>query len=253
MKNSLGTLGDLLLKDGKPLKEYLDEETGKEASKEFTLDVKKLNGLVKPRIKQKYTPQYNEEPSKVRNWNTKDIIRRNVTNMKTIKKRNGDREKVIEFIQNMDFPSFTVIELTERMSEEGKKWRKENVSSLMSTIFSAIGGESYDSPTLIMKEDLGKKKGNRYIVTQEFKKIDKYVLSQMVVDYTKIVPKDKKKRRMKKLKVPNQEIQVQKQEIKGQLLEAEPIETNLVELVKELRPGSVIKMTPDGSLTIVVM
>ena len=153
----------------------------------------------------------------------------------------------------MDFPSFTVIELTERMSEEGKKWRKENVSSLMSTIFSAIGGESYDSPTLIMKEDLGKKKGNRYIVTQEFKKIDKYVLSQMVVDYTKIVPKDKKKRRMKKLKVPNQEIQVQKQEIKGQLLEAEPVETNLVELVKELRPGSVIKQHPDGTLTIVVM
>jgi hypothetical protein len=252
MKKNLGTLGDLL-KDGKPLKEYIEKQTGIEASNEFTKDVRKLNGLVKGKIKERFTPKYNVEPSPCKQWTQDEIYRRNITDME-LPEKNTKEERMVEFIQLMD--DFTIRTLAQKVSEETEDfWTIGSTTSFISNLFNAVGGLTSESPTLITKKKLRKGLGSQYTITEEFKTFPKQNICKMMADYRKHKKKvriEKYRNEKKKLEA-DQETQVQKQEIKGQLLEAEPVETNLVELVKELRPGSVIKQHPDGTLTIVVM
>jgi hypothetical protein len=257
MKKNLGTLGDLL-KDGKPLKEYIEEQTGIEATKEFTSDVKKLNGLVKGKIKERFTPKYNTEPSNFKKWNKKEISRRNVMSINNLPEENSPLENMIGCMQELK--EFTVRQLLAALKSKDEKWLRSKVVYELKKVNQYLSDEFENFPALISKKSVVGKHEFIYKTTDEFNSTPKQYLCELIATIkTALKVQDIDEQQSKVPVIPIQEdikketTQNEPTIIKGQLLEAEPVEANLIELVRELRPGSVIKKYPDGTLTIVVM
>jgi len=240
-------LGDILL-NGEPLKKYFDKQTGIEVSELCKSEVSTIKRIIKPRIKEKFNPSYDESPSCCKQWNKKEIIRRNIME-KELPEENSPLEVLIGCMQELK--EFTVKQLLIALKVKNNKWVRSNLVYQLNKINKYLTGEFENFPSLISRKQVDGKHEFIYETTDEFNSIPKQNLCAMIEEI-KNASKDKIVKVSKKPQVKEKEQSTDN----FQELHAEECicksETNLVELVKVLKPGSIIMQDPNGAVTIIV-
>ena len=240
---SLGKLGDIIV-NGEPLKKYIKKQTRIEANNQYSSDISSINRLVKGRIKEKIIIEYDKTPSKINHWTEKEILWRNIME-KTIDESNTQIEMIIGCIQKLEgeFSTQDIVNLL--YVDYNIEWPKSKISSIMYIIYNTLNQDSENIPNLISKKSKTGKRGNLYSVTEEFKKIPKQNLYEIIKE---TLNKNKKKKGEKN-NIKEQKIEITNPQTKSTIT----YETNLVDLVQQLRPRSIVIQDADGAITIVVM
>ena len=240
-----GKLGDIITVNNEPLEKYMKKQTGIEAVRQYSNEVSSINKLVKGKIKEKIQLKYDESPSECNHWGQKEIIRRNIMEKK-IAESNTQMESVIECIQKLEGEFSTQDIINSLLINYKIDWPKTKISNIMYIIHNALSGEFENVPNLISKKSKTGQRGNLYIATEEFKNIPKQNLYALI----KEIRKNKKDSNYK----PEQKTEIvvpQPNQSTTELITTPEI--NLVELVKQLRPRSIVMQDADGALTIIVM
>lgn len=256
MEKNLRTIG--ISFEGKPLNEYFKDEVEKQASIIYSEEIKRLNDLVKhrPKLKAKSEHKYNEAPSKCRKWTKEEIIRRNFMeekNYSNLPAKGTKIEKTIVAMQYMEENSFTPAAIYDFLSKKyDEKIHLKDVYSRVSFIYKAIGDNSDNYCPLIHRERLD----GRYFYTtsEEFRQLPAQVICKIINDFYKQIYKSKKRVKNSKSNYGKKEVQnkeVEEINFSPELYSTENL--NLIEIVQELRPRSIIMQDPDGALTIIVM